>query len=448
MRLEVRRAELDDTKLRTFAAAVARAKSAPRNLQLVIELPLWGFSIRNRDWLHPMPNVVHKLFDTPIPSLTRLALRGVPVAQIRDLPSGLFPTLDTLILHLEGTNKDSFQWGIKGPLAAFSNAPALRRVGLGANGNFPSDAYYASSDLSLPWQQLTHILIFHPEELSLPGHHLRNCRDLRYLFSQLSREDYGEDGYLNHKGTPTTTLEAMESLTLHFGKCGEPEGDIGYPSMLDVFEFPNLRALRFEGGELDFTLYPDELWMGNDLVDRFLSKLSQLRKLTYLSLCLSAVSADSLRTTLLATPNVTTFDVHIYENYQHFFEALTLNATTVCNPVLPNLKTLVLEMDTSRAEDERVGEIISPHSFDAFLKSRLEGGMGGAFRTIIAYSSNQSRFDDDVKFVQVALGYVSRGLVFERRLVAEERRYGRKLNYLWATRDPDLHDWPELVHCW
>ncbi|TEB33787.1 hypothetical protein FA13DRAFT_112329 [Coprinellus micaceus] len=151
MRLEVRRAELDDTKLRTFAAAAARAKSAPRNLQLVIKLPLLGLSRLNTGSLHPMPNVVHKLFDTPVSSLTRLALRGVPAAQIHDLPRGLFPALDTLILHLEGTDKDIFQRDVKGPLTTFSDAPALRRVGLGPAGSFPSEAY-ASSNIALPWQ--------------------------------------------------------------------------------------------------------------------------------------------------------------------------------------------------------------------------------------------------------------------------------------------------------
>ncbi|TEB33786.1 hypothetical protein FA13DRAFT_112239 [Coprinellus micaceus] len=189
--------------------------------------------------------------------------------------------------------------------------------------------------------------------------------------------------------------------------------------------------------------------MGDHLVDRFLSKLSELRRLTYLSLCLGAVSANSLRAILLATPNVTTLDAHIYENYENLFETLTLNTTAAGKSVLPQLKTLVLEMDQSMAEDDGGGaSSISPHLLDAFLKSRFEGGTDGAFRTIIAFSSDQSRFDDAVEFVQVALGYVSRGLVFERRLVAEERRYGRKLNYLWAARDPNLHDWPELIHCW
>lgn len=441
LRWDIQRIHVTRGNLETLVCAAARAKLASRTLQLLIRTRPWIEDTEKSDPFTPIPDIAKALLIPPVAALTRLALRGVPIAQIHSLPTGSFPSLVDLVLHFEA-DFYRFPWDEKGPLKAFSDAFALRRLGLGAS--LATDyrrGRHIASNLILPMDQLTHILDFDdPEELSTLSFYLPQTHNLRYLFVELHEAGVGLESYLNWRNATVRplTVPKLETLSINFWACGE--GEIIYPVLLDAFEFPNLKALRLQGAALDFT---DEQFWTLPLVDRFLAKLSHLQDLTYLSLCPSSVTPITLRGILLATPNITTLDMHVYEDISQGLTTLAWWSNS--GTLLPKLKTLVLELDDSFDDDDDEREIIDPNALDAFLRLRMCGANDAptSFRQFVVYSAYREEMDDEVPFVRVALAYVSvMGLAFERRLV-EER--GRKQSYLWVERDPELRDWPELA---
>ncbi|TEB33781.1 hypothetical protein FA13DRAFT_1730057 [Coprinellus micaceus] len=429
--------------LENLALATSRARSHPRNLQIFLRRRTLREDGERADEFHPIPNFGTTLFVPTVSSLTRLVLEGIPVFQIHFLPDGLFPSLVDLVLHLPGTDMNHFPWDDEGPLSTFSDAPALRRVALSTSSP-PKDhsepRCYVSQNINLPWHQLTHFLDFdapmEPGGTSLSVH-LPDFSNIRYLFAELGELDVGSQGFVYWSDTRPTRLDELRSLTLNFWGCAE--GEVGYPPFIDIFEFPNLQALRLDGAEFNFDDDSLHIWHPAELADRFLSKLSSFQHLTYLSLCVSSIAPDTLRHVLQATPHVTTLDAFVYENYENFFEGIAWGV----DKLLPKLETLVLELDNSVALDDREGDTIDPDAFHLFLQSRVCNAECPSFRKIIVYSGYEDELEDKVYFIQVALQWIPSGLVFERRLVSEER--AGRVNHLWMDRDPELHDWPELA---
>lgn len=385
-----------------------------------------------------MPHIPSRVVVGIRPFLTKLLLRGVPISHIHDLASDSFPSLVLLALYLEGQDLEGFPWAAKGPIRAFSNAPGLRRVALGSS---LDDDYqrktYVSPNILLPWEQLTHIL-----DLASPNHgrhsisdYIRKSQNLRFLVAELHYRDVGVEGWEHWRGRSVdpTMLDNLESLTINYWGAGGD--DIGYPAFVDSLQFPNLKSLRLDGAEFCLT---DPLFWTEVLINQFIARLSSLHHLTYLSLCATTIDPVSFRRILSATPNITTLDAQIFENYRFFFEAISWNPADM---LLPKLETLVLELDDSEARSDGEGETINPDIFEGFLESRLRNDT--LFRKIVVYSSQHSYMDGDIAFVAVAQKYASRGLVLERRCVTVER--DRKAGFEWLERDPDLQDWPELA---
>lgn len=398
LRWEIQTANVSEETGKALANVVARARSTPhRNLQLLIQNRAW---FKDTEPSNPLPDIAIALFMPPISSLTRLALKCVPVVQIHALPKGFFPSIVDLALHLEVSDLYHFPWAQKGPVGAFSDAQALRRVSLGSsvpmNGHH-QDRPLASPNVLLPWEQLTHFLDFEPPLTHFPSHYTEQCRDLRYLLVKLHEEDVGPSAYLNwaHSGWHNTVLGTLQCVTLNFWSAGR---EIDFPAFFDFFDVPNLTALRLDGRGFDFG--DVAITWPHLLIERFLTQLSGLRHLRYLSLRLSSIAPDTLRRVLQATPHVTTLDAFIQDNYNSFFEGLVWSVTS---QVLPRLDTLVLELDHSVAIQEEEGDTIDPDAFRAFLESRLGDGGHNSLRKIIAYSSDEQEMDGGVPYVGVAL---------------------------------------------
>ncbi|TEB17258.1 hypothetical protein FA13DRAFT_1822518 [Coprinellus micaceus] len=442
LRWDVQRIHVTGMMVETLAVAVSRARLHPLNLQLVLRTRTWNEDEERTDGFYPIPNIMSALLAPTTSSLTRLVLRGIPLSQMHALSPNSFPSLVDLVLRLPGTDMNRFPWSAKGPLNTFSDAPSLRRVclstSLSVDRSEPES--HVSQHIVLPWHQLTHFLDFDaPDEplsssLSL---HLPEFSNLQYLFATLGELDVGRQGFQHWSDTRPARLNKLRSLTLYFWGCDE--GEVGYTPFIDAFEFPNLKALRLDGAEFNFDDDSLDIWWPAELADRFISKLSSLQYLTYLSLCVSSIAPDTLRRVLLATPHVTTLDAFVYENYENFFEGITWGV----DKLLPKLETLLLELDNSVAIDDGEGDTIDPDAFHLFLQSRVCNVECPSFRKIVVYSGYEDALEDDVYFIQLALQFVPEGLVFERRLVSEER--ASRANHLWMERDPELHDWPELA---
>ena len=428
--------------VKTLAIAAGRAKLHPLNLQIVVRTRKWSEDEERTDGFFPIPDILAALLAPTASSLTRLVLMGIPVSQMHASSTKTFPSLVDLVLRLPGTDMNRFPWSAKGPLKTFSNAPSLRRVCLSTSVSvhpFRSKSYL-SQHIVLPWSQLTHFIDLDAPDQPLSSSlspHIPEFLNLQYLFATLGELDVGRQGFHHWRRTVPTRLDKLRSLTLYFWGC--EEGEVGYASFIDAYEFPNVESLRLDGAEFNFDDGSLDLWEPAELADRFTSKLSSLQHLTYLSLCVSSIAPDTLRRVLLATPHVTTLDGFVYENYEHFFEGITWGA----DKVLPKLETLLLELDNSVAIDDGEGESIDPDAFQAFLESRVCNPECPSFRKVIAYSGEEDALADDAPFIQLALRFVPDGLVFERRLVSKER--AGRVDHLWMDRDPELLDWPELL---
>jgi hypothetical protein len=234
-------------------------------------------------------------------------------------------------------------------------------------------------------------------------------------------------------------MQSLQSLTLNF--WGTHTGTFAYPNFLDNFKFPGLRSLRLVGSQLDFD---DEDACDPEEVDRFIHKLEHEFQLEYLSVCHTRVPRATLERLFRATPHITTLDAQIHENYENFFETITIDQDH-SQRILPRLKTLVLELCASGALDDGEGETIDPDYFAGFLESRMRlYPPNDRLRKIVLYGRHPDEISDDVPFVQEIQPYLAEGLTLERHVVGELR--AGKLDDEWMERDPELwQDWLEAI---
>jgi hypothetical protein len=235
-------------------------------------------------------------------------------------------------------------------------------------------------------------------------------------------------------------MKNLQSLTLNF--WGTQMGNFEYPNFFDNFKFPGLRSLRLVGSDLDFD---DGNACDPEEVDRFIHKLEHEFRLEYLCVCHSPIPRPTLERLFRATPHVTTLDAQIYDNYENFFETITIGQDpSQC--ILPRLKTLVLELGASGALEDGKGETIDPDNFAEFLESRMQlCPPNDRLRKIVLYGRHPDEISDDVPFVQEIQPYLAEGLTLERHVVGDLR--AGKLDDDWMERDPELQDWLEANRC-
>jgi hypothetical protein len=363
-------------------------------------------------------------------SLTSLVLSQVPTSQIHALPSGLFPSLEKLVVHIDPDGYGRWAPFLQGPVATFADAPALQRVAI--NKCF-SNSESEIVGFRLPWHQLTHFVVSDYEEDTHPFlvDVLPQCVALQWLGIGLLYE-LGIPT-LPGLGTnqPVTVIQNLRCLSLSFEDTDDTFSSIFYPHFFDSLKFPGLRSLRLEGAKMDF-----EKWnrLDPDHVPRFIDKIHNEFRLEYLSLCLDRVHRATLEQLLDATPQVTTLDAHIDLNYEGLFETLTIGRDS-SHRLLPRLETLVLELGSSAAIRAGEGETIDPVAFATFLESRMCSDPDHRLRKIVLYARHSD--EDKIPFVQEIQRYLPEGLLLERRVV-KEPRYGHGVE-----RDPELQDWSE-----
>ncbi|KAJ2936289.1 hypothetical protein H1R20_g801, partial [Candolleomyces eurysporus] len=422
LKLPLREPEtLEGSNLQTIAEVLKRFKKARMRLQVAVA----------RNCLVRV-SILDPLLVPFTTSLTSLVLSRVPISQIHALPSGLFPSLERLALHI---NRDDYQrntWTVlNGPVAAFESAPVLRRVAT-------NKALAGSGAVAfrLPWHQLTHFIECDYDE---NAHRfltdiLPQCVTLQWLGILLLDADLGQGFEQLWDNQPVRIMPSLRSLSLDLERDQ-------YPNFFDNFKFPGLRALRLKAGYMDFDDEDADAdpW-DPDEVNRFIDKIANEFRLDCLSLCANLIYRSTLEQLFRATPHVTVLDAHIYEKYEHLFETLTISQSpSQC--FLPRLKTLVLELGSSAALDFEEGETIDPDAFASFLESRMRCAPEGRLRKIVLYGRYPDQISDETPFVQVIQRYLPEGLLVERRVVTE-LRHG-KFNDDWMERDPELQDWLE-----
>ncbi|KAJ2932780.1 hypothetical protein H1R20_g4315, partial [Candolleomyces eurysporus] len=364
-------------------------------------------------------------------SLTSLVLSQVPILQIHALPSGLFPSLERLVLYIDEDDYQQNTWLLNGPVAAFESAPVLQRVA--------TNKILAGSgaiSFRLPWQQLTYFI---EDDCDKNTHRflidiLPQCVTLRWLGILLPEADLGQGFEELWDNQPVRIMPSLRSLSLDL------EGD-QYPNFFDNFKFPELRALRLKGGYMDFNSeHANANSWDPDEVNRFFDKIENEFRLDYLSVCANLIYRSTLERLFRATPHVTVLDAHIWEKFEHLFETLTISQSpSQC--FLPRLKTLVLELGSSIALEYDEGETIDPDAFASFLESRMRCAPEGRLRKIVLYGRYPDQVSNETPFVQVIQRYLPEGLLLERQVVTELRH--DKVNVDWTERDPELQDWLE-----
>ncbi|KAJ2936986.1 hypothetical protein H1R20_g103, partial [Candolleomyces eurysporus] len=413
---------LERSNLQIIAEELKRFKKAPARLQVAVAR---GLSVQ--------VNVLDPLLVPFTGSLTSLVLSRIPISQIHSLPSGLFPSLERLVLYIDRDDYKQSARLLEQPIVAFESAPALRRVTTSSL----SFGEPGVATLRLPWHQLTHLIEADYSEgtdrffIEL----LPQCVALQWLHIVLLDENLGRSSREPWRNEPVRTVQKLQSLTLNF--WGSYMGTSQYPVFFDNFKFPGLRSLRMEGSSMDFD--DEDAWDPNQ-VDRFIHKIEHEFHLEYLSICLSPIPHPSLERLFKATPHVTMLDAHIYDNYENFFEILTIGGDP-SQDFLPQLKTLILELSLSAASEDGEGETIDPDTFAAFLESRMRCAPGSRLRKIVLYGEDSDEISDEIPFVQVIQRYFPEGLLLERHVVAEIR--DGKVNDHWVERDPELQDWLE-----
>ena len=205
LKLKLQRPEaLEPSNLRRVAEVLKRFKKSPASLQLDLA---GGFLAQ--------VNVIDPLVVPVATSLTRLVLIQVPISHIHALRSGLFPSLERLVLNINFGDFMRLTLTVKQPIVAFEDAPALRYVA--TNNTFLSQPDFAP--LHLPWHQLTHFLSSDDHDAApqrfLIGF-LPQCVALQQLYiaqseDTLSQEEYGE---LTRKGP--VTLPNLKSLAVNW----------------------------------------------------------------------------------------------------------------------------------------------------------------------------------------------------------------------------------------
>ncbi|KAJ2936291.1 hypothetical protein H1R20_g802, partial [Candolleomyces eurysporus] len=419
LKLPLREPEtLEGSNLQTIAEVLKRCKKAPIRLQVAVA--------RN---CSVGVSILDPLLIPFTTSLTSLVLSRVPISQIHALPSGLFPSLERLVLYIDEDDYQQNTWLLNRPVAAFESAPVLQRVA--------TNKILAGSgaiSFRLPWQQLTHFI---EDDCDENAHRflidiLPQCVTLRWLGILLLEADLGQAFEELWDNQPVRIMPSLVSLSLDLERDQ-------YPNFFDNFKFPGLRALRLKGGYMDFDgEHANADFWDPDEVNRFFNKIANEFRLDYLSVCANLIYRSTLERLFRATPHVTVLDAHIWEKFENLFETLTISQSpSQC--FLPQLKTLVLELGSSAAVS--YGETIDPDAFASFLESRMRCAPEDRLRKIVLYGRYPDQVSDETPFVQVIQRYLPEGLSLERRVVTE-LRYG-KLNVDWTERDPELQDWLE-----
>ena len=387
------------------------------------------------------------LLDT---SLATLALRNVRLKEMVNLRRGLFPALESLALSFRGqgvrvNNPKTEAWVI----SAFEDAPNLHRVA------FNTETLDESIDvqLSLPWNQITHLLYIsnQPTLHSIYKDRLPAATQLRYLSIHPGYDDYADSEAKVLGNIPSVTqYERLEWLSLD---CWAADIAVIYPLFLEYAAFPSLKKLRISGPPWDFVEYRS-FWP-TGLKDRFIAKLRDLTHLEYFSLDVGDTSPATLVDVFSSIPKVKTLDLYIFENYQFVFEALT-HSEDPANSLLPHLSTLTIEASRCQAHEdlsdpESEDQDYDPQPIDAgvfqtFLESRTRCPEEFRLRKVVVYGTRTKDLDETaVDFIRCLNGFRSRGLEVDLRHVVAVARSGVRAfsHNLWLDRDPIFEQWPE-----
>ncbi|KAJ2914434.1 hypothetical protein MD484_g5963, partial [Candolleomyces efflorescens] len=375
-------AQLEGNRHLVPTQALERSKTVPLNIQLTLA------DSNTTTIAHPA--FINQFLFPVSKSLTRLTLARVAVAQLQTLPSGLFPSLerlDALSLHHVAISR----WILD-----------VRDI-----------------EIILPAERITHFIVGSSIEsgddsdcLFFLSHYLPNFTNLRCLF--LNFNYYGDIlESLDEVVPQATRMESVRNLSLDFW----PEG-LSYPTLFNLFDFPNLQKLRLEGDCLDFPAFNWDLPL-------FLSKVKAMTQLEHLSL-FSLVFPDTLLPLLFAeTPHLTVLDIRLPNDgmEEKLFPLLTLGPEAE-EHLLPKLRVLVIEPGL-------YGTIASA-TFVAFVESRVR--QGHLEKIIFAPSPTSESL---IKSIQP---FVLEGLVIVERITQEVEFDWNG----WAYRDSDYNDWLEV----
>ncbi|TFK20272.1 hypothetical protein FA15DRAFT_708260 [Coprinopsis marcescibilis] len=341
---------------------------------------------------------------------------------MEELPAESFPVLEDLV-YVDSPSDSSAHDRV--PTQAFANSTSLRRVAVYGN-DF-------NSWLPLPWKHISHLLTFGFLMDTALWNNTKPSLELHTACFHLDWRNYGyNSGLHKFRDAPVQSLSRLQHLTF---LCASPY-DVEYPHFFFNFDFPNLRAIRFVSSKSVLSLCE------TGAKAAFLNKLQALTHLAYLSLVLKFIPSATAEELFQSTPYLETLDVETPEDCSRLFHLLTLQAD---NPdcVLPNLKTLVLELHPcSQLYPGPEGkDVINASGLCSFVQSRRQREHGQQLQRIILYSSDKSLFSHRQPYIACLQPFVEEGLAIEYRLhdqsgsTSDVRR--------WAGRDPGLEDWRE-----
>ncbi|TEB26093.1 hypothetical protein FA13DRAFT_1713514 [Coprinellus micaceus] len=338
--------------IKNFRDVLTRSKSAPLSLMVRSEIVEMGDVTVN--------TFLACTLQVATSSLTRLVLFAVPICQLEGLASGMFPTLQSIVFCMVESGEDGTG---NSSVVAFREAPSLRRIVL-------DTTFFVYADtpcFALPWSQLTHFLDCDGYNSCTPlftRHIIEQKPQLRWLgldvaeedTEQLDREPWQQPARLDF-----VTMDTIATLTLNF------EWEIGYLSLFDWVEFPNLQTLRLTAMEADA--------LGGH-TDRFFAKLQTFKELQFLSMQVDAIDPSVLESTLKSVPTVRTLDLFLDRPYGTIFQLLETN-----QELLPHLHTLALA--SWAPKETEVGQGWIP-ALD--LRNLLEARTSGAHPTPVSRS--------------------------------------------------------------
>lgn len=393
------------TGIDVLTEVIARAKLCPLKLQVLH----WYFRLHP----HSQPFSFSEFLNRGRAShfLTSLVLSEVPLNCIRTIPSSSLPSLESLVLHL---HVNEVYGDLTRPITAFQDCPALQRVAV--------NKCFTSTELSLPWNQLTHFI--NTNDVADATASLTDCftsgAKLQYLSSTIPEDDFIE---VDSHSLQQISMNALQTLSID---CHYEFKQL--PGFFVALEFPNIRRFRLCCRAIGLEDHP---WTPSQ-VQAFLSKLRSLKNLEYLSFTSSSVvSENTMRQLFDAVSQITALDVHMY-NYNRLLQTLTLGPDASTH-LLPQLRTLILE--AWQLEDAvRINKDI----LSGFLQSRL--GISKCLEKVIIYSGYPEVSSDEKMLMQCLQKYVHDGLVVERRIARRSITY----RCTWMARDSELQDWPEV----
>jgi hypothetical protein len=351
--------------------------------------------------------------------ITKLSWSGqsvdfLPIASLTPPERG-FPVLEELVMAYRDDLK-TVVWKERGPLEAFANCPRLRRVAIRS---VSSGAYFPT--IVLPWQQLTHLIILSPTPLRFYTMSLKDCHSLRFAYILPMNDPLDQSNQLQ---ACQWRWDSLTNLTLNFW---ESQYHIPFfPPHFNHLQFDTLQSLRLIG--MEFEILPIED------IDRFFRAIRSMKSLQHLSLCFSAIdSIDYADIFQCLVPQLTNLDVQL----RNLWDEDVLQILNYDPSLLPNLKTISIDIGPGWARDFSVGRLVTLieacarktfQRVDVYIPVDLESVKG-------AFSLNLDDFNslkNNRAGVEVEIHDVHR-----KRLDLDDWAY-------WIDREPELvRNWPE-----